>query len=87
MRGWLRRFCARAEMLAGHFASWAFALTARLDEVPFQASPVASALEAIGLATRAASTLLGPRPVWSWVSAMTGGALLANTSSPFPRPR
>ena len=87
VRGWLRRFCARAELLVRHFSSWAFALTARLDELSPQSSPVASALEAIGLATRAASTLLGPRPVWSWVSAMTGGALLANTSSPFPQPR
>jgi transposase-like protein len=87
VRGWLQRFAERAEALAAHFTSWAFALTARLHELSPQPSPVASALEAIGLATRAASTLLGPRPVWSWASAMTAGALLANTSPPFPRPR
>lgn len=86
VRGWLRRFFERAEMLARHFSSWAFGLTARLDELAPQTSPVTVALQAIGLATRAASTLLGPRPAWSWASAMTGGLLLANTSSPFPRP-
>lgn len=87
VRGWLRRFHERAEALASHFMSWAFALTARLHELSPQPSPLAAALEAIGLATRAASTLLGPRPVWSWASAMTAGALLTNTTSPFPKPR
>jgi hypothetical protein len=55
--------------------------------IPPQGSGFADALEVIGLATRAASLLFGPRPVWSWVSAMTGGALLSNTNSPFPAPR
>lgn len=87
VRGWLRRFAERAEALRVHFSAWAFALTARLHELTPQASPLVAALEAIGLATRAASTLLGPRSVWSWASAMTGGSLLAYTSSPFPRPR
>lgn len=87
VRGWLRRFEERAELLGAHFSSWAFALDARLDEVTAHPSPFRQALEAIGVAARAASTLLGPRPVWSWASAMTAGGLLSNTTSPFPRPR
>lgn len=86
VREWLQRFADRAEALAAHFRAWAFALDARLDELSVPASPLEGALEAIGMATRAASSLLGPRPVWSWASAMTAGRLLANTSSPFPVP-
>ncbi|EQD35767.1 hypothetical protein B1B_16771, partial [mine drainage metagenome] len=86
VRGWLRRFSARMEVIQEHFRRWAFVLDARLETVTPQGSPGADALEVIGLATRAASLLFGPRPVWSWVSAMTGGALLANTNSPFRSP-
>jgi transposase-like protein len=86
VRGWLRRFSSRVELLQEHFRSWAFALDPRLEDVAPQGSGFADALEAIGLGVRAASLLLGPRPVWSWVSAMTGGQLLANTNSPFPAP-
>lgn len=87
VRGWLQRFAARAEMIRAHFSSWALALDARLDEIELRPTPLARALEAIGLATRAASVLLGPRPPWSWAAALTGGMLLSNTSSPFPLPR
>ena len=62
-------------------------LVAVLPYTAAELGALAAALEAIGLATRAASTLLGPRPVWSWASAMTAGALLTNTTSPFPKPR
>jgi hypothetical protein len=87
VRGWLRRFAAKAETLRAHFRHWALALDARLDEITPKGSPTGEALEAIGLATRAASVLLGPRPPWCWASAMTAGMLLSNTSSPFPLPR
>jgi hypothetical protein len=87
VRGWLRRFASKAEALCAHFRHWALALDARLDEIEPQGSVVGDALEVIGLATRAASVLLGPRSPWSWGSAMTAGALLSNTSSPFPIPR
>jgi len=87
VRGWLRRFSSRVVALREHFVRWAFALDPRLETIPPQGSPLADLAEAIGLATRAASLLFGPRPVWSWVSAMTGGALLSNTNSPFPAPR
>ena len=87
VRGWLQRFSARAGALATHFSAWAFALDARLADVPPQRTPAAAAIDAIGTAGRAASTLLGPRPVWSWASAMTGGRLLCNTTTPYPAPR
>ena len=87
VRGWLRRFSSRVELIREHFRAYALALDPRLEQVTPQESALADALEAIGLATRAASLLFGPRPVWSWVSAMTSGALLTNTNSPFPSPR
>ena len=87
VRGWLRRFSSNAETLRAHFRHWALVLDARLDEIAPQESIFGEALEAIGLATRAATIALGPRPPWCWVSAMTGGMLLSHTSSPFPVPR
>ena len=87
VRGWLRTFASRAELLSAHFRRWAIALDARLDQIEPERSVLGDALEAIGLATRAASILLGPRPPWSLASAMTGGMLLSHTSSPFPLPR
>jgi len=86
VRGWLRRFSSRITLVHEHFRRWAFALDARLETIPPQGSALTDALEVIGLATRAASLLFGPREAWSWVSAMSGGALLANTNSPFPTP-
>jgi transposase-like protein len=87
VRGWLRRFSSRTELLQEHFRRWAFALDPRLEAIAPRGSGFADLAEAIGLCVRAASLLLRPRPVWSWVSAMTGGQLLANTNSPFPAPR
>jgi hypothetical protein len=87
VRGWLRRFSSRVELIQEHFRRWAFALDPRLETITPQGSRGADLAEVIGLATRAASLLFGPRPVWSWASAMTGGALLSNTNSPFPAPR
>jgi transposase-like protein len=86
VRNWLRRFGARATELRAHFVSWALALDARLHELGAQGSAFADAVEAVAVAARAASLRLGPRPVWSWASAMTRGGLLANTTWPFPAP-
>ena len=87
VRGWLRRLSSRAALLREHFRRWAFTLDPRLETVTPQGSSLADLAEMIGLCVRAASLLFGPRPAWSWVSAMTGGALLSNTNSPFPAPR
>ena len=87
VRDWRRRFRSRAESIAAHFLWWARALHASLDPPADQGSLVADALEAIGVCTRLASLMLGRRAVWSWVSALTAGGLLAiNTSSPWPAP-
>jgi hypothetical protein len=87
VRDWRMRFRSRAEMVGGHFLGWARALDGALLEVVSQGSPVADALEAIGVCVRVASLVLGRRPAWSWVSALTAGGLLAiNTNSPWPAP-
>jgi hypothetical protein len=38
------------------------------------------ALEAVGVAVRAAVLHWGPRPVWWWASWLSGGGLLFHTS-------
>ena len=81
VRGWLRRFRAVAVRAAVFFAGWAHRLDPMLGPVAPAGSPVADAVEAIGVAARAASLRLGPRPPWSWASALTVGGLLANTNS------
>ena len=70
-----------------HFAAWALpagcqsaALSARPDQ------PLADAVEAIGVAARAASLRFGSRPPWSWASVLTVGRLLSNTNSPWLAP-
>ncbi len=87
VRDWRRRFRSLAELIIGHFLRWTRALDGSLDPPAGHASPVIDAIEAIGMCTRAASLLLGPRAPWSWVSALTAGGLLAvNTSTPWPVP-
>ena len=77
VREWRRRFRSRAELIAAHFLRWARALDASLDPPAGQGSPVADALEAIGVCTRVASLVLARRAPWSWVSALTAGGLLS----------
>jgi hypothetical protein len=87
VREWRRRFRVRAELIAWHFLRWARALDATFDPPAGQGSPVADAMEAIGVCTRAASLRFGRRAPWSWVSALTVGGLLAvNTCTPWPVP-
>ena len=86
VRGWLRRFRAVAARAAVFFAAWAHRLDPMLGPVTPAGSLVADAVEAIGVAARAASLRLGPRPPWSWVSALTVGGLLANTNTPWLAP-
>jgi len=81
VRGWVRRARARAAVIAAHFIRWARALDGSLAQPERAGSPLADALEAIGLCARAASLALGWRPAWSWVSALSAGGLLCNTSS------
>jgi Domain of unknown function (DUF6431)/Helix-turn-helix domain len=86
VRGWLRRFRAVAARVAALFMAWAHRLDPMLGPVGPAGSLVADAVEAIGVAARAASLRLGPRPPWSWASVLTAGRLLANTNSPWLAP-
>jgi hypothetical protein len=87
VRDWRLRFRSRAEVIAAHFLRWARALDGSLDAPVSHRSPVADALEAIGVCVRVASLLLARRAVWSWVAALTAGGLLAiNTNPPWPVP-
>lgn len=86
VRGWLRRLVAAAARVAAHFTAWAYALDVHLGAVGPAGSPLADAVEAVGVAARAASLRLGIRPGWSWASALTAGRLLANTNTPWPVP-
>ena len=81
VRGWLRRFRAAAARVAAHFLAWAHRFDPNLGAVAPAGGPVADAVEAIGVAARAGSLRLGPRPPWSWASALTAGRLLSNTNS------
>jgi hypothetical protein len=75
-----------AARAAAFFAAWAHRLDPMLSPLVPAGSPVADAVEAIGVAARAASLRLGPRPPWSWASALTVGRLLANTNTPWLAP-
>lgn len=86
VRGWLRRFRSAAARVAAHFASWAHRLDPNAGAIVPTGSALGDAVEAIGVAARAASLRFGPRPPWSWASALSLGALLANTSSPWLAP-
>lgn len=84
VRGWLRRFAARAEQVRSHFTRLAVALDPELGALLPAGSGVADALEAIAIATRAWVLRFGPGDPWRIASLLSGGALLCNTSCPFP---
>src|SRR5204863_6981091 len=86
VRRWLRCFASRAEVVRAHFTRWAHALDPMLGPVAPTGSAFADAVEAIGVAARAAVHRLGPRPPWSLASVLTGGALLATPNGPWAAP-
>lgn len=86
VRGWLRRFSVMAERLREHFTRWAHALDPSFDHRAVGAGAFWDAVEAIGVLGVVAVRRFGPRPVWSLASVVTGGGLLANTSSPWAMP-
>jgi Domain of unknown function (DUF6431) len=86
VRGWLRRFGAMADHIREHFTRWAHALDPQLGAISPAGSAFADALEAIGVAARAGVWRFGPHPPWSLASVLSGGGLLANTSSPWAAP-
>lgn len=80
VRGWLRRFRLRAVAIAAFFARWALTLAPGSDPPTATGSAVGDAVEAVGVATRAAVWRFGPGRVWARACRLTGGGLLANTS-------
>lgn len=85
VRGWLRRFDARAEVLRVLFTALLHALDASAAAVGVTGSVFTDALQVLGLAAAAAARLFGPRPAWQFASAASDGLLLgpgraANTS-------
>jgi hypothetical protein len=82
VRGWLRRFASRAELIRAHFTRWAFALDPELGAIGPAGSDAADALQAIGVAVRAWVLRFGPGPVWRIAGSLSRGRLLSNTSSP-----
>ncbi len=83
VRGWLRRFRAKAIFLAGQFVAVARRLDPPLGHINPRGSPVLDALEASGVAPAAAARRFGPGRRWLFVSGASGGRLLSNTNSPF----
>jgi len=86
VRGWIRRFGEKLEILLEHFTNWALVLDVTLSEIAPVGSLFADAISAIGIAARSLSIRFGPKPPWSQMSVMCGGRLLSNTNSPFPTP-
>lgn len=80
VRGWFRRFRTRAEIIAVFFTQWALVLSPGCDPPGPSGTAVGDAVEAIGMATRAAVIRFGPGPAWSIAGRLSGGGLLSNTS-------
>ena len=83
VRGWLRRFALAVVEIRGWFTVLAHDLDRLLGPILPQGSVFADAVEAVGVAARAAVLRLGVRAPWSFASAATGGRLLANTGCPW----
>ena len=82
MRGWLRRFVGRADLVRALFTRCAVALDPELSLIVPAGGGVADALEAVAVAARAWVLPSGPRPVWQIGSRLSAGGLLSrNTSS------
>ncbi|MGH9299377.1 MAG: transposase, partial [Acidimicrobiales bacterium] len=86
VRGWLRAFSSRAEEIRAHCTRLVAALDPLADPIEPSGDAFSDALGALGAAGRAAVLRFGPRPRWSALSFLTGGALLCNTSLPFHSP-
>jgi hypothetical protein len=84
VRGWLRRFAARAGQVRACFTRWAVTLDPELAPVLPAGSGVADALEAVAVATRAWVLRFGSGEAWRIAVVLSAGVLLCNTSCPFP---
>ena len=84
VRGRLRRFALRVELIRAHFTRCAIALDVELGAVLPAGSGVADALEAIAVAARAWVLRFGPGDPWRIASRLSGGVLLATRAPAYP---
>lgn len=77
VRGWLRRFTARAEQVRAEFTRLLLVLDPLAAPVTPRASLLADAVEAIGRAAAAVTLRLAPGAPWELAARATGGRLLA----------
>jgi len=80
VRGWLRRFAARAEEWRASFTGLVHALDPEAAPIAASGSAFGDAVEVLGLAAAAAARRFGPRPPWQFASSASSGLLLG------PRP-
>ena len=80
VRGWLRRFAERAELIRAHFTRCAVGLDPELGPVLPAGSGVADALEAIAVAARAWVLRFGPGDPWRIAERAVGRGAVGNTS-------
>jgi len=73
VRGWLRRFAERAELVRAHFTRCAVALDPELGPVLPAGSAIADALEAVAVAGRAWVLRFGSAGPWRVASRLSGG--------------
>lgn len=83
VRGWLRRFARNAEMIRVWFTVLAHDLDPMLGPIAAALTAVGDAVEAIGVAARAAVLRLGPVEPWRFASEASRGRLLSNTGWPW----
>jgi len=83
VRGWLRRFAASVVEIRVWFTVLAHDLDRLLGALHPQQTMFGDAVEAVGVAARAAVLGLGVRAPWSFASAASGGRLLCNTGCPW----
>lgn len=77
VRGWLRRFTARAGQVRARFTGLLLVLDPLAGPLSPRACVVGDALEALGAAAAAAALRLSPVPPWELAARATGGRLLA----------
>lgn len=85
VRGWLRRFTARADLIRAYFTRCAVMLDPELGAITPAGSGVSDALEAIAITARAWVLRFGPAGPWEIASRLSGGLLVANTNRPLER--
>ena len=83
VRGWLRRLASNAEAVRVWFTVLAHGLDPMLAPLVPTGTAFGDAVEAIGVAARAASLRLAPVLPWSFASSATAGRLLSNTGCPW----